>query len=323
MKKILFVGASTDKHLGIYNDLVNISDVEVCYIAPIYKTGLLGFISRVLLSDRVNKYIRVPYRYLLYNISHKNFNEYSHVLFLNGALLFPHIKQILINVKQSNAKVLLYLLDSLKSGSPIINRTYSLIKGPYWDKVYTFDKNDAKENGFYFIGFYYYSKLIVPRLVEKCQDMYFIGGLKGGREKLIEDVFHRSTEKNVNVQFDVMTYGRDDINRVQGINYRNGWISYSTVVEHVSKSNCILDIRQENQVGPSFRYFEAICYNKKLLTNNPNIVNLPLYNPRWMKVFSTIDDIDWDWVKQVENIDYNYNGEFSPINLVEYLRNNE
>ena len=68
-----------------------------------------------------------------------------------------------------------------------------------------------------------------------------------------------------------------------------------------------------------------MLYNKKLLSNNPSIVNLPYYDPRWMRTFRTAEDIDLDWVRAVEPVDYGYRGDFSVENFfrrVEELTSN-
>ncbi len=77
-------------------------------------------------------------------------------------------------------------------------------------------------------------------------------------------------------------------------------------------SNCILEVLQDGQTGSTLRYLEAVCYNKKLLTTNPRIKNYPFYDERYMKVFSSESDIDYDWVKKRETINYGYKDEFSP-----------
>lgn len=38
-----------------------------------------------------------------------------------------------------------------------------------------------------------------------------------------------------------------------------------------------------------------------------------------MKVFDKFDDIDFEWVKTKENVDYGYNGEFSSKYFIEEL----
>lgn len=84
--------------------------------------------------------------------------------------------------------------------------------------------------------------------------------------------------------------------------------------------NCILEVLQQDQAGSSLRYFEAVCYNKKLLTTNKDIVNYPFYDSRYMKVFTDLSDIDMQWVKKTENINYGYIDEFSPQHLLEEVK---
>lgn len=51
-----------------------------------------------------------------------------------------------------------------------------------------------------------------------------------------------------------------------GLKYLKSKIRYLQVVSRVKSSNCILEVLQTNQKAQSLRYFEAIVYNKKLLT---------------------------------------------------------
>ena len=57
-------------------------------------------------------------------------------------------------------------------------------------------------------------------------------------------------------------------------------------------------------------------YNKKLLTNNYSICNLPFYNSKYMKSFQTFEDIDLEWVRRKEIINYGYTNEFSPVKIL-------
>ena len=91
---------------------------------------------------------------------------------------------------------------------------------------------------------------------------------------------------------------------------------YEKLLMLTQLSNCIFDMTQVGQTGVTFRYYEAVVYNKKLLTNNREIVNMPFFDDRFIHFYNHIEDIDWDWVKRREEIDYGYNGEFSPVNLL-------
>lgn len=119
-------------------------------------------------------------------------------------------------------------------------------------------------------------------------------------------------------RFDVVSKKTSD--PISGLTYLNSKISYPQVVSRVKSTNCILEILQGNQQVQSLRYFEAVVYNKKLLTTNPRITELPFYDERYMKVFDTVEAIDIDWVRKRELIKYGYEGEFTPIKTIDFIR---
>ena len=107
------------------------------------------------------------------------------------------------------------------------------------------------------------------------------------------------------------------------IHYYIGWKSYEEVLGGVLRSKVILEILQEGQSGPSLRYYEAVCYNKKLLSNNPNIVHFPYYDSRYMRYFSSPEDIDIAWITEDCDVDYHYKGDFSPVNMLDLIKKDQ
>lgn len=86
------------------------------------------------------------------------------------------------------------------------------------------------------------------------------------------------------------------------------------------RSNCLLELVQEGQVGATARYCEAVVYGKKLLTNNNYVRFLPFYNEEYIKIFDKVDDIDFDWVKEIVHVDFEYKDEFSPNHVIERIQ---
>ena len=105
-------------------------------------------------------------------------------------------------------------------------------------------------------------------------------------------------------------------NEIDYYTSKKGLIPYEDVLSSISNTNTILEIVQGNQSGPTLRYFESVSYNKKLLTNNENVTRFPYYDERYMRIFKKPEDIDYKWVKDKEYIDYHYNGDFSPIYMI-------
>lgn len=56
-------------------------------------------------------------------------------------------------------------------------------------------------------------------------------------------------------------------------------ISLEEISKYIEKSKSLLDIKRDGQFGLTFRIFESIGLQKKLITTNPDIVNYDFYNP--------------------------------------------
>src|SRR5690606_40375642 len=56
-------------------------------------------------------------------------------------------------------------------------------------------------------------------------------------------------------------------------------LSYEKNLQDVFKANILIDIQNPVHQGLSFRIFEGIGYNKKVITTNSNVVNYDFYQP--------------------------------------------
>lgn len=208
----------------------------------------------------------------------------------------------------------MFLIDSIDAGSYTIKKTRKYIDFKYWDDILTFDQEDADKYSFTFSGFHYYSKHDITLPSHIGTEIYFIGSIKGGREHMICDTARYLKANDVSFRFDVQYFDNSFSMPCKDlINYIRQGIPYREVLERTVGGSCILEIVQNGQSGPSLRYFEAVIYNKKLLTNNPFIVRFPYYNPEYMKVFKSMEDIDIEWIKSEIHVDYDYRGDFSPL----------
>ena len=108
--------------------------------------------------------------------------------------------------------------------------------------------------------------------------------------------------------------------RMNGINY-NKYLSYSDVLHHVQRTNCIVEIMNPGQKGLTLRAMEAVCCNKKLLTDNITIKELKYYDNNYIQYKNPITEVDIDFILDRDKVNYNYNGDFSPIRLIEHIEN--
>jgi len=141
----------------------------------------------------------------------------------------------------------------------------------------TFDKVDAKN-----FKLSYYTPFIRLPLddtqVEEDIDFYFCG-LAKDREKILMQL--KETLENVGYKCLFIIPGSKEKN-----------ITYETNLEYVKRSKCIIDIYQKEQSGLTRRPLEALFYNKKLITNNPDIKNYNFYHPNNIHIMKQIDIIN-------------------------------
>lgn len=321
MDKYIFTYVNEDKE-GIFRDLTSEEAKKTIDFLPSHKrftNPLLDKAGKLCLSHHLNSRFHVPFQSMFYNLDAYDYEQHNtyHIIMPTTSISKFTVKY-LADFKRRHPNIKLYALvtDSMHAKSPHMNLVREKLFSGVWDRVLTYDKYDADEYGFAWFGYTYYSSydFVEPDAIES--DIYYVGYDKGGREQTVLDVYQKIAGKGT-ARFDVVSSKPTDT--ASGLVYLKNKISYPQVVSRVKSTNCILEILQQRQQAQSIRYFEAIVYNKKLLTNNPQIVELPYYDERYMKAFSTVDDIDVEWLRKRESIDYGYNGEFSPIGLVGFI----
>lgn len=147
--------------------------------------------------------------------------------------------------------------------------------------------------------------------------MFFIGLNKGRLEKLLK-VYEEVTKRKGICEFYINKVKRSNQKYADSIHY-NERMTYLEVLESLQKTNCLIELLQEGQHGMTLRAFEAICYNKKLITNNKDVINLPFYDERYIQIINDIDDIDYDFIFDKTIVNYGYKDEFSPKYLLQSI----
>jgi hypothetical protein len=306
--------------LDLYRDLINSKRVTPYFSMPKYSSGILNFIRRVHLSFKISRIVNLPFKWIWYKDLLNELKPDECLIFSTLAVTRFDVAGLRkIKNHPAHPKMVLLIIDSLQADSPHLNFVRNKIKEFEWDLILSFDKTDCEKYGFQYLGYSYYSidENIVPS--DKFCDLYYIGANKGGREDIVNNVYLAAQKRGIVCNFNIVDPHMKSLG--VGMTIYGKWIPYHSVLEDTLSSNCILEVLQEKQKTQSARYFEAICYNKKLLTNNARITELPFYDSRYMHIFNKIEEIDFDWVKRKEDIDYHYAGEFSPVRILDFVSN--
>lgn len=222
-------------------------------------------------------------------------------------------KELLLDIKKKSKAMILFFIDEMFNDYYSVHNAKEMVedKDGIFDLVYTFSPKDAEQYGMLQTTHYYPKLPVVSDAPVKS--VFFVGNEKN-RKLFLNELTDLFTEKSIG--FDFYVVGS------RNKRWKSVRLPYSKVVDKVNSANVILDMADKRQTGMTLRYYEAVCYNKKLLTNNVNIVNMPYYDERYMKIYNGVEDIekiDKTWFTSCENIDYGYQGEFEPKYFLEQI----
>lgn len=175
-------------------------------------------------------------------------------------------KDLLGYLKGKCEKLISYYFDANNN----IPRQESLI--PLFDEVYSYEKEDAEKHGLRFITNF----IPFDRATKEKGSGVFNISSYDERYEVIENIAEQL--KSFRYPFEIIVrkenpFPSDTIRVVPD------YLSLEKVEEHILSSGILLDIQKEDQQGLSFRVFEALGYDKKLITSNKDVVTYDFYNP--------------------------------------------
>ena len=193
-----------------------------------------------------------------------------------------------------------------------------------FDKIYTYDPDEAEA-----FGFEYYTAISdVSRRVSSMQsvpesDVFYCGSIrhewKGGRFDAVDKVYQHLTANHVRCDFHLVFSKHLTLPDREYAGTQR--LSYLETIKHTLASRAILEIVVDGQFGVTERFYNALMYNKKFITNNRSVRNHPYYDERFMKVFEDPSEIDIEWLLNDEPVNYHYDGKYTPKGMYEMLKN--
>lgn len=213
--------------------------------------------------------------------------------------------KVLEAAKIKSKKMVAYQWDGM-SRFPEVTETID-----FFDKFYVFDENDIENSSkklSYTTNFYFdcYLSLFQKKPI---YDVYFIGTYDSRINDLIS-ICNKLSGLGLKLNILLATSPKKDLKKYKFIKYIKKPITYYENLELLSQSKMIIDLAHKNlHTGLSFRTFEAIGYQKKLITSNPIVEKYDFYSPQNIFIVNP----------NFEGLEKFINEEFTPIN--EEIRN--
>lgn len=300
-------------------DLEMLNNVEVVQV-PLQKAPkLLRLLFNIHNDERINRRIKLPFKNIWFPFYFKShFNEIKPYCFIfaSTSYSFEYISYLRKNFP--NCKIVKIHRDLVKvaHGNPQyseenMNRVFDL--------RLTFDKGEARKyNMIHFNEIE--SKINVDvDLSYPFADVFFAGKAKDRLPKLIEayDLF---TSFGLKCDFFITHVKKECQIHRDGIKYSDKFMPYIEMLYRSVNSRFMFDVNQVGAVGYTSRFLEAVMYNKRLITDNKAVKESVYYKTGNILCYDNISDIRREFFNKSE-ADYKYNGDFSPVHLIEIIEN--
>lgn len=310
-------GSADDYYRVSYNDMSNNTEVKYLYKRIDSENKLLTNLYRFHTSPITNRFFKLPGQKIWNRMAFRGrFDEdkpLCFVFFIKKRLFESGLIEYLRR-KYQGCKIVLFCQDlvahSLAFGANELFRKMDL--------CLSFDHADAEKYGMDYYPLVY-SPYDVPEdaSIEES-DVYFVGKAKDRLPQILA-AYERFRDAGLKCDFYITGVKPEDQKYADEITYGNQ-MPYIENLKHIKKTKCLLEIMQGGGHGYTLRACEAIMYDKKMITDNPEISKAPFYRPKLISVFSCAEDIDPSFVTAEPTVaDYGWKENLSPLRLLKYI----
>lgn len=211
----------------------------------------------------------------------KNLNEYTKII-INDAMFNNNILKY-ISKKNAVASKYVYYTNAVRNSRIKPNNI------PKDWRVYTFDISESKEFDIEYSPEYYTEHQENIKYDLKY-DVCYVGADKTNvRLKNLLDIKEVLRKNKVQNFFHIFRVLKK-YNKYELQETTNMFLKYEDIQRIILESKCILELQMEGQSGCTLRTLESMFLNRKLITNNKDIVNYDFYNPNNIFVIENADD---------------------------------
>jgi len=271
MKKILIVAPEYMGYMvKVAEELRKHQNIEVIDIhIPIYKYTTLTTKFKNFFLKKISRDIKFKYRenYIKKIIGDQSFDS---ILIIRPDLL----SIIFLKELKNKSKIFkTYFFDGI-GRFPKKKKTITL-----FDEVFSFEPNDCKKYNFTFITNFIYEENSKSIKVNTEYNIFNITSYDKKRFSLLLKI--ASVLRQEQQPFKIIVKTHKKLNSQGLIEIITKPMPLHMVQNFIQKSICMLDLGViSKHKGLTFRIFEAIGLDKKVITNNTDIINYDFYNPQ-------------------------------------------
>lgn len=148
----------------------------------------------------------------------------------------------------------------------------------YFDEVYSFEKEDCKKYDLKFKTNFIYNYTKKNDIRSNFKYQLFNISSRDKRTNTILKIAQKLKIDNINYKIFIFD-NKYKIKENELVTVIRKSVSLNEVNEYIENSQILLDIQRKKQMGLTFRIFESLGLQKKLITSNEDVKNYDFYNP--------------------------------------------
>lgn len=193
----------------------------------------------------------------------------------------------------------------------------------YFDRFFVFDEADVRQNQLPLTNFYFdYETPSTKNFNPKS--VYFVGNYFKNRVNYLDQIADRIKKNHLESNIMILSNKKQVIEKYKNtaINIIQEPITFERNLELVNESGILIDVSSGVHNGLSFRTFEALGSDKKLITSNKSIRNYDFYDPNNIFIVEN-EDMDGfeDFLAAEYRINQQLKEKYSFTNWIKYVLN--
>ena len=182
------------------------------------------------------------------------------------------------------------------------------------DFLVTIDKDLALKYGILYYPLFYSKKY---QFIKKKGNGVFFCGEDGGRLKILKSIARFLKENDIKYSFYCSNSKDEHIDELS-IHYITR-MEHDKYLEELSDCAVLLDLTKPGAKCCSLRFCEAVLYDKKLLSDNINIRQMPAFDGCYMAYFDDIRNVNIDFLTHGDNVVYNNKDSVKPDGFIDFI----
>lgn len=322
IKYYIYTDGFNDLEEYFFKDIANDRDINIISKNHSFKNKLIQKIFRFHFSFKINKYLLLPLKNLWFPFLDRNKDKDKDsisVYIFMASWYYPAFYKYLVK-EHYNTKIILYFGDTVMSKQRNIPDLDIEKAKCYTDIIYSYNPKDVIKYGLKYLPLCYSKNNNVNNNVSTDNDwidVVFIGAARNRFEAII-DSYNYCKKSGLKVFFYIVGKNLPVINSSDFI-ISDHPMSMENYLKKISKAKCIWEIIDSETEGSTLRFWDAVMYDKFLITNNKHVVQSEFFKTGYIIYYNDINTINFNFLENGINPSFHYSGENSPRKFISQI----